>query len=279
MFQPLLKAEIDHREESTVKRTFGLIAFMMAFIASSVAFSQSLDDLRGKRRLVVGSLVDFSPYGFIDREGKPDGFDIDFAKLLGKKLGLPVEIVPVAGANRIPFLLSGKVDILVAALGMTQERAQQVDFSIPYERLNSWLIARKDRNIKSWQDMAGSSFAVTRGSTDDLSLTKNAPSGTTILRFDDDATTRQAVISAQVDGSSLSDTSIKALEKVLPEIYERKFAIRSQLQGVGVRKGADELLGAINKAIEDAKADGSLRDIRLKWIGQDVPDLSVPKLD
>mgnify|MGYP003576934051 CR=1 FL=1 len=253
-----------------------LAAFALAvgLAAPSGASAQTPEQLRAKGKIVVGVMVDFPPYGMLSSKGEPEGFDIDVAKMLGTKLGIPVELVPVSGPNRIPFLLTNKVDMLVASLGITPERAAQVDFSKPYERLNLWLYARKDLPIKSYEDLKGRTLAVARGNTADIALSKNAPRGVNILRFDDDASTRQALRSQQVDGSSGSDFSISVTDKELPGVYERKFSLTSQVQGVGFRKGQDAFVKLVNEAIEKSKQDGSLNAIRLKWIGQPLLDLS-----
>lgn len=248
------------------------LAATLAFVGAASA--QTPDQIRAKGKIAVGVMVDFPPYGLLSTKGEPEGFDIDVAKMLGTKLGVPVELVPVSGPNRIPYLLTNKVDMLVASLGITPERAAQIDFSKPYERLNLWLYARKDLPIKSYDDLKGRTLAVARGNTADIALSKNAPAGTNILRFDDDASTRQSLRSQQVEGSSGSDFSISATEKELPGIYERKFALTSQVQGVGFRKGQDQFVQWVNEAIEKSKQDGSLEAIRKKWIGQGLLDLT-----
>ena len=92
-------------------------------------------------------LVDFPPFGITTADGKPDGYDADVAKLLAKHMGVPVEIVPVTGPNRIPYLLTNKVDLLVASLGITPARAEQVQFSEPYAAIEIGLVAPANTKI------------------------------------------------------------------------------------------------------------------------------------
>lgn len=256
-----------------------LLALTISFaITMMTAFpglirAQTPEQLRSKGKIVVGVMVDFPPYGLMSTKGDPEGFDIDVARMLGTKLGITIELVAVSGPNRIPYLLTNKVDMLVASLGVTPERAAQVDFSKPYERLNLWLYARKDVPIKDFADLKGRTLAVTRGNTADLALSAKAPKGTNILRFDDDATTRQAMRSQQVDGSSGSDFGIAHLEKEVPGVYERKFALTSQVQAVAFRKGQGAFVQWVNEAIQKSKQDGTLEAIRMKWIGQGLLDL------
>ena len=83
------------------------------------ASAQTLDELKKKGELRVGLLVDFPPYGTVNARNEPDGYDADVARLLAKDLGLKLQLVPVTGPNRIPFLLTNKVDLLVASLAIT----------------------------------------------------------------------------------------------------------------------------------------------------------------
>jgi hypothetical protein len=91
-------------------------------------------DIKKKGEITIGMLVDFPPYGTTNAQNQPDGYDADVAKLLAKDWGVKANIVPVTGPNRIPFLLTNKVDLLVASLAITPERAKQVQFSTPYCR-------------------------------------------------------------------------------------------------------------------------------------------------
>ncbi|HYD65464.1 transporter substrate-binding domain-containing protein, partial [Azospirillum sp.] len=98
-------------------------AAVAAVVAMAVpAGAQTVAEIKGKGKVTIGMLVDFPPFGITTADGKPDGYDADVAKLLAKHMGVPVEIVPVTGPNRIPYLLTNKVDVLVASLGITEER-------------------------------------------------------------------------------------------------------------------------------------------------------------
>ena len=95
----------------------------------ATAQAQSVDEIKKKGELTVGLLVDFPPYGTVNSANQPDGYDADVARLLAKDWGVKLNLVPVTGPNRIPFLLTNKVDLLIASLAITPERAKQVQFS------------------------------------------------------------------------------------------------------------------------------------------------------
>lgn len=126
---------------------------------SGAAVAQSAAEIQKKGQLTIGLLVDFPPYGTTNAQNQPDGYDADVARLLAKDLGVKLNLVPVTGPNRIPFLLTNKVDLLVASLAITPERAKQVDFSAPYATATVILYGAKKVDIKSAADLKGGASA------------------------------------------------------------------------------------------------------------------------
>lgn len=245
--------------------------------AIGAAVAQSVDDIRQKGVLTVGVLVDFPPFGLLDSSGKPDGYDPDLARMLADKMGVKLDLVPVSGPNRIPYLLSKRVDLLIAALGITKERAEQVDFSDPSATVNQVLYAPKDMNLKSLADLSGHTIGVARGSAQDVTLTKSVPSDATIRRFDDDPSTLQALLSGQVDTIAMSTLLIADIAKVANvDNYEIKFPIQTLVHGIAMRKGSTELQTYINDFLKEVKANGKLNEIHRKWIGVDFTDVAKP---
>ncbi|MDA7416403.1 transporter substrate-binding domain-containing protein [Xenophilus arseniciresistens] len=236
------------------------------------AAAQSVADLKKKGELTIGMLVDFPPYGTTDAKNQPDGYDADVAKLLAKELGVKANIVPVTGPNRIPFLLTNKVDVLVASLAVTPERAKQVDFSKPYAAATIVLYGKKSANIKSAADLKGVRVGVARASTQDVAVTKAAPEGTEIRRFDDDASAMQALMSGQVDAIGCSVTVAAQIAKRVPaNTFENKFNLLQQGMGIALRPGQQELLAAVNAFIDKNTANGELNKLYQKWLGADFP--------
>ncbi len=177
------------------------------------ASAQTLDAIKKKDSVTIGMLVDFPPYGTVDSSNKPDGYDADVAKLLAHDLGVKLNLVPVTGPNRIPYLLTDKVDMLVASLAVTPERAKQVQFSRPYSAATIVLYGPKKTTIKTPADLKGLRIAVARASTQDTALTAIAPPGAEIRRFDDDASAMQALLSGQVDAIGCSTTVAAQIAK------------------------------------------------------------------
>ena len=246
-----------------------------AVLAVTPAKAQTVADLKKKGEVTIGMLVDFPPYGTVNSSNQPDGYDADVAKLFAKDMGLKLNLVPVTGPNRIPFLLTNKVDLLVASLAVTPERAKQVQFSDGYSAATIVLYGAKKANIKAPADLKGVRVGVARASTQDIALTKIAPEGTEIRRFDDDASAMQALLSGQVDAIGCSTTVAAQIAQRAPaNTFEDKFVLRQQVMAIAMRPGQDELLKAVNGFIAKNKANGELNKLYRKWLQTDLPTMT-----
>ncbi len=255
-----------------------LAAVALTLVGVRSARAQTVPDIKAKGKLVVGVMVDVPPFALLDADNLPSGYDADVAKALAQRMGVKLEMVVVTGPNRIPYLLTGKVDMLVAVLGIVPERTKIVSFSEPYAGFSNFIYARRELPIHSLADLKGLTIAVPRANTSDIMLTREAPKGINLLRFDDDAAVRSALLARQVDGTSMSSINLPDVEKIIGKgVYERKFDLLTQVQGVAVRPGQTELLAWINAQLAEMKKSGELAAINAKWTGQEMPDLSMPK--
>lgn len=250
----------------------GLAATMAAW--SPAASAQTVAEIKKKGELTVGMLVDFPPYGTMNSANQPDGYDADVARLLAKDLGVKLNLVPVTGPNRIPFVLTNKVDLLVASLAITPERAKQVQFSKPYAAASIVLYGDKKAGMKAPADLKGKKIGVARASTQDVALTAVAPEGTEIRRFDDDASAMQALLSGQVDAIGCSTTVAAQIDKRAPaNSFENKFLLRQQVMGIVMRPGQAELLKAVDEFVDRNTANGELNKLYRKWLETDLPKM------
>lgn len=238
------------------------------------AAAQTADDIKKKGTITIGLLVDFPPYGTVDASNQPDGYDADVARLLAKDWGVKLNLVPVTGPNRIPYVLTNKVDMLVASLAVTPERAKQVLFSRPYSAATVILLGPKNKTIKGAADLKGLRVAVARASTQDTAVTAMAPEGTEIRRFDDDASAMQALLSGQVDALGCSTTVAAQIAKRTGD-YERKLVLKEQYMAVVMRQDQTELKKAIDDFVARKIANGELDKLYRKWLQTDLPALPV----
>ncbi len=262
------------------RRPLGLLgaagAVLATLGASTPAEAQTIDELLSRKKIKIGCLVDLPPFGLTNSSGKYEGYDIDVANLMAKYMGVTPEIVPVTGPNRIPYLLSSQVDILVAIFGITPERALQVEFSIPYSSIDIEILAPHALKITDAADLKGLKVGVARASTQDTAISAMAPPGTHIMRFDDDSTTAQAILSGQIDAIGVNNITAKQIMDMKPEAhFEVKMVLRHQPNGITLRRGQTALLQWVNTFIYYIKNNGELDGICRKWLGTPLPELPV----
>ncbi|HEY1328078.1 MAG TPA: transporter substrate-binding domain-containing protein [Casimicrobiaceae bacterium] len=243
----------------------------LALAGTVAAKADALQDIKSRGTVRIGMLVDFPPYGLMNEQNKPDGYDADVAKLLAQNMGVQLQLVPVTGPNRIPYLLSGQVDLLVASLGITAERAKSVDFSEPYAAITIGVYGKDDVKVAKPEDLAGKTIAVARASTQDTAVTKVTPQSATIRRFDSDAAALQALMSGQVPLIGCSNVCYLTIQKLAPGKFNKKFELSSQVQGIAVKPGEQKLLAWINQFIDKIKASGDLDKVNQKWLGEGMP--------
>lgn len=244
----------------------GSVALMPALTRPAQAATP--EEIRQRGRISVGVLTDYPPFGGTDAEQKPAGYDVDVARLFAKELGVELQLVPVTGPNRIPFLLTNKVDMLIATFGITEERAKQVLFSQPYSAFTTYILAPKSAAISGPDDLKGVRVGVARASTQDLAVMAIAPKEIRIMRFDDDATTTQSLISGQTQAIGASSTVLAQLRQNYPKLeIEPKFTLRAQANGMAFRKQDEALRDFSNGFIKRLVDSGELGRIYERWFG------------
>ena len=167
-------------------------------LAAPLTHAEALDDILKAKVLRVAVPQDFPPFGSVGPDMKPVGYDIDVAAMLAKGLGVKLELVPVTSANRIPYLNTKKVDLVISSLGKNPEREKVIDFSAAYAPFFSGVFGTADQAIGKAEQLAGKTVGVTRGAVEDLELSKIAPANTTIKRLEDNNATISAFLSGQV---------------------------------------------------------------------------------
>jgi polar amino acid transport system substrate-binding protein len=260
--------------QSLSRRAFAALGLAATVaLAAAPASAQTVEELKKKGEINVGLLVDFPPYGTTNAQNQPDGYDADVARLLARQWGVKVNLVPVTGPNRIPFLLTNKVDMLIASLAITPERAKQVQFSHPYSAATIVLYGPKKSSIKAPADLKPLKVGVARASTQDVALTAIAPQGTEIRRFDDDASAMQALMSGQVDAIGCSTTVAGQIDKRQPGAFEPKFVLKQQEMAVALRPGQEGLLKSVNDFVASNTTNGELNKLYQKWLGAPLPKM------
>ncbi len=159
--------------------------------SSSSASYRSVDDIKASGKIEIGVFSDKNPFGYVDENGEYQGYDIELARQIGEDLGVEVEFVSTEAANRVEYLETNKVDLILANFTVTEERAQAVDFAEPYMNVALGAVSHKDHVIKSLDDVKDEKVIVISGTTAETYLTANYPN-LTQQKFDTYAAAKTA---------------------------------------------------------------------------------------
>ncbi len=256
--------------------------FAVALLPMVAAFAQELpplpDAIKKQGVLRAGVKCDYPPDGFLDAQGKPQGVEVSLAKQIAAyAFGSPekVELSCVTAANRIPALQGSKVDLLIATLGVSAERAKVVDFSDNYAWGGSDALVRKDSTIKSLKELAGKPVIVMKGAWQIGWFEKNVPTAQ-LLKLDSISDGLQALLQERADAFAHDLDVLRPIARknsqvrLVGEIYEMGF------RAAGIRKGETEWVQYVNAAIKKAHNDG----LMTQWVKQYVePDLQDAVID
>lgn len=247
-------------------------AFMAAGAAlGTPALAADLQDIISAGKVRIGVPIDVPPFGFVDANNQPVGLDVDVANLVGEALGVEVELQQITGANRIPYLVTNRLDLVISAMGANPERAQQIAFSSPYSALSIGVFGPDSIAVTSPADLGSEAIAVARGTTQDLELTAVAPNAN-ILRFDDDATAAAAFLSGQAQLFATANVVAKDLMDKDPNVQlNAKFIMRYSPTHIGIQQGNPELLRWLDTFVFYHMTTGKLSELTEKWLGQPLP--------
>ena len=247
---------------------FGIAALMTV----SAAKADALDDIMKAKVIKVAVPQDFAPFGSAGPDLKPVGYDIDMANLIGKELGVKVEIIPVTSANRIPYLQTKKAHIVISSLGKNPEREKVIDFSVAYAPFFSGVYGTKEIAVGKVEELAGKTIGATRGAIEEQEVSKAVPSSTTVKRYEDNNATISAFISGQVDLIATGNTVAASIASKAPaRAPALKFVIKDSPCYVGMNKGEPELLAKVNEIIAKAKETGALAKFSETWLKAPLP--------
>ncbi|HEX2114461.1 MAG TPA: transporter substrate-binding domain-containing protein, partial [Alphaproteobacteria bacterium] len=239
-------------------------ALALGLLGIGEARADKLADIlqRGTVRIIVFS--DVPPFGSINANRELEGFDIDLAKMVAQALGVKLELVQASAANRIPYLLTDRADMNIAAMSVTAERARQVMYSAPYADTSLAVFGPKSLDVRSAADLGKLKVAVAKGTTEDLTLTAAAP-GAMILRTEDNATAVQTYLSGQSDLLAANSVVVVELAKKNPnKEFQFKFALRRAPAHITMRMGEHNLLRWVDTFLFQATLSGELDKLHVK---------------
>ena len=170
---------------------------------------RTLDEIKESGKIIIGVFSDKAPFGYVDENGAYQGYDVYFADRIGKDLGVDVEYVSLDPASRVEFVQTGKVDVVLANFTVTEERAQQVDFALPYMKVSLGVVSPDGNVITDVSQLDGKTLIVCKGTTAETYFSENYPN-VTLQKYDQYADAYNALLDGRGDAFSTDNTEVLA---------------------------------------------------------------------
>ena len=257
-----------------VKKITGLLMSLLLFVGifagcgnansseASSSTASKLEEIKKRGTVRIGVFSDKPPFGYVDSNGKNQGYDVYIAKRIAKDLlgdENKVEFVLVEAASRVEFLQSDKVDIILANFTVTDERKEVVDFANPYMKVALGVVS-KDGTIKSVDDLKGKKLLVNKGTTAETYFTENYPD-IELLKFDQNTETFEALKDGRGDALAHDNTLLfawarenKGFEVGITNLGEQDTIAPA------VKKGNTDLLEWLNTEIDTLNGNGFMKE-------------------
>lgn len=257
-----------------MKKTKKIIALLLTLVLAVTAFTacggssesedakkessnkevyRTLDEIKEDGTIKIGVFSDKNPFGYVDEDGNYQGYDVYFAKRLAKDLGVKVEYVSTEAANRVEYLKTGKVDVILANFTVTEERAKEVDFALPYMKVALGVVSPDDKLITDPDDLNGKKLIVAKGTTAETYFEENYPD-VELVKFDQYTEAYNALLDGRGDALSTDNTEVLAWA----------------LQNDGYSVGIESLGNTDTIAPAVSKGNDTLKD----WINKEIESLA-----
>ena len=248
--------------KNTVKKITAVLVLLTLVLSLAVANAESgkvyrtLDEIKASGTINIGVFSDKNPFGYVDENGDYQGYDVYFAKRIGEDLGLTVNYVSTEAANRVEYLETGKVDIILANFTVTAERAEKVDFALPYMNVALGVVSPDSRVIKDLSEIKeGDQVIVISGTTAEDYLIKNNPE-ITLQKYDTYANAKNALENGNAVAWANDNTEVIAYALENPGYTVGIPSLGSQdTIAPAVSKGNETLLTWINDEIKALAAE------------------------
>ena len=225
------------------------LVFTLTSLASADSAARTLDEIKESGKIVIGLFSDKKPFGYVDENGEYQGYDVYFARRLAQDLGVELEIVPVDAPNRVEYLQSAKVDVILANFTVTPERSEVVDFALPYMKVALGVVSPDSALITDVSQLRGKKLIVSKGTTAETWFTENEPE-VELVRFDSYTEAYNALLDGRGDALSTDNTEVLAWA-IENEGYSVGVDSLGSLDAIApaVQKGNTSLLDFINEEI------------------------------
>ena len=227
------------------------LALVLALVIAPAALAEgrTVDQIKESGKVVIGVFSDKKPFGYVDENGDYQGYDVYYARRLAEDLGVELELVSVDAPNRVEYLTSSRVDVILANFTVTPERAEVVDFALPYMKVALGVVSPDGALITDVSELAGKTLIVSKGTTAETYFTENHPE-VRLLKFDTYTEAFNALLDGRGDALSTDNTEVLAWA-----IENEGFTVGIETLGSldtiapAVQRGNESLLAFINEEI------------------------------
>lgn len=232
--------------------TLVFVACQTSSVSDSQSQARTVEEIKESGKIVIGVFSDKKPFGYVDSNGDYQGYDVYFGNRIAKDLGVEVEYVPVEAASRVEYLVSNKVDIILANFTVTEERKEKVDFTLPYMKVALGVVSPESQLITDVEQLNGKTLIVSKGTTAETYFTENYPD-VNLLKFDQYSEAYNALLDGRGDALSTDNTEVLA------------WALENEGFKVGIESlgNVDTIAAAVQKGNQDL----------LDWVNHEIVEL------
>lgn len=232
-----------------------LVAVAALSPLSAKSTARTVEQIKKSKTIKIAVFSDKKPFGYVDENGEYQGYDVYFGNRIAKDLGVKVKYIPVEAASRVEVLATGKVDLVLANFTVTPERAEKVDFALPYMKVALGIVSPESALITAPEQLNGKTLIIAKGTTAETYFTKNYPD-VKLLKFDLYSEAYNALLDGRGDALSTDNTEVLAWA-----IENKGFAVGVDSLGSldaiapAVQKGNTSLLNWLNDEIKSLEKE------------------------
>lgn len=242
----------------------------MVLILSCILAGNVLTGLAEEKAYINGIDANFPPFAFVDKTGKPDGFDVAVVDWIAKKKGFKVSHQPMDWDGIIPSLKAKKIDMIASGMSITEARKKEVNFTDPYWVITQVLVAKKDSDITPEKALSdGNKIGVQRGTTEakwiEENLLKQQGKKFELVYYDSAPLAIEDVVNGRIVAAAMDDAPAQDAVRKKPVKIIGKFGMPEEEFGYAVRKEDTELLNTLNDGLKQIKADPIWEELKKKY--------------
>ena len=231
-----------------------LTAAALSPLSAKGKTGRTVAEIKKSKVIKIAVFSDKKPFGYVDENGEYQGYDVYFGNRIAKDLRVKVKYVPVEAAARVEVLTTGKVDLVLANFTVTPERAEKVDFALPYMKVALGIVSPKSALVTDPAQLNGKTLIIAKGTTAESYFSKNYPK-INLLKFDQYSEAYNALLDGRGDGLSTDNTEVLAWA-----IENPSFAVGAGADSIG---SLDAIAGAVQKGNKDL----------LDWLNNEIVEL------